>query len=91
MQVFLRIGWPIVVSRGSINLQVSVAKEPYKRENIPQKRPLIFLRTGWPMEWLRSVGSIKLQVSFAEYGLFYMALLQKRPIIFKNGHLIPIE
>ena len=80
-----------MVSRESINLQVSFAKEPYKGDNILLERPLIFLQTGWPMGWLRSVGLIKLQVSLAEYGLFHRALLQKRPIILKNGHLIPIE
>jgi len=31
------------ISQGSLKLQVSFAKEPYKRDNILQKRPIIAL------------------------------------------------
>ena len=55
-------------------------KKPYKRNDILQKRPVIWksLLEIWAydrMRWLRLVGSLKLQVSFAEYHLFYRALL----------------
>jgi len=35
----LRMGWPWLV--GSIKLQVSFAKEPYKRDDVLQKRPIL--------------------------------------------------
>jgi len=80
---------------GSLKLQVSFAKETYKRDYILQKRPLsihllslsyIFClsRTHMHMGWPRLVGSIKLQVSFAEYSLSYRSLLHKRPIILRS-------
>ena len=37
--IYLYMGWLRLV--GSLKLQVSFAKEPYKRDNILQKRPLI--------------------------------------------------
>jgi len=82
---------------GYFKLYVSFAKEPYKRDVILQKRPIIVSllivatpylcvveRTHITMEWLRLVGSLKLHVSFAEYSLFYRALFQKRPIILRS-------
>jgi len=39
------MGWLWLV--GSIKLNVSFAKEPYKRDNILQKRPIIY-RSYWP-------------------------------------------
>ena len=80
------MGWLRLV--GSLKLQVSFAKAPYKRDDILQKR-LIILRSllivATPqyltMGWLRLVGSIKFQVSFAEYSLFCRALLHKRRTI----------
>jgi len=38
------MGWLRLV--GSFKLQVSFAKEPYKRDNILQKRPIIWARGG---------------------------------------------
>jgi len=38
------MGWLRLV--GSFKLQVSFAKEPYKRDNILQKRPVIWARVG---------------------------------------------
>ena len=65
---------------GSIKLQVSFAKEPYERDDILQKRPIIrsllIVATPHGMAWLWLIGSL-LYVSFAEYHLFYRALLQK--------------
>jgi len=63
-------------------------KEPYKRDYILQKRPIILI-VATPhavlyVGWLRLVGSFKLQVFFAEYSVFYRALLQKRPIILRS-------
>jgi len=86
------MGWLRLV--GSIKLQVSFAKEPYKRDDILQKRPIILsilLTVATPysgitrpvtnMGWLRLVGSIKLQVSFAKEPYKRADILQKRPII----------
>ena len=42
MKVFVSMGWLRIA--GSLQLYVSFAKEPYKREDILQKRP-IFLRS----------------------------------------------
>jgi len=72
---------------GSFKLQVSFAKEPYKRNDVLQK--IVFWQFGFvyqpkDMGWLRLVGSLKLQVSFAEYSLFYRALLKKRLIILRS-------
>jgi len=65
---------------GSIKLQVSFAKEPYERDEILQKSPIIrslsIVATPHGMAWLWLIGSL-LYVSFAEYRLFYRALLQK--------------
>jgi len=49
------MGWLRLV--GSLKLQVSFAKEPYKRDDILQKRPYVHM---WSMGWLRLVGSFKL-------------------------------
>jgi len=73
----------------SLKLQVSFAKEPYKRDYILQKRPIIsrsllmvaiayalhhtFMCVLSLMRWLPSVASLKLYVSFAEYRLFHRA------------------
>jgi len=84
---------------GSSKLQVSFAKEPFKRDYILQKRPMIwrsllivgFLDRGILhtfMKWLQLVGSLHLQVSFAECSLFYRALLQKRPIILRSLQIV---
>ena len=62
---------------------VSSAKEPHKRDDILQKRPIILrslltVATQYRVmnnRWIWLVGSLKLQVSFAEYRLFYGALL----------------
>ena len=65
---------------GSLKVQVSFAKEPQKRDNILQKRPVILrslLIVATPlhsivcylhvcMGWLRLVGCLKIQVSFAK-------------------------
>jgi len=70
------MGWLQLV--GSLKLQVSFAKEPYKRDDILQKRPVILrspLSADSSMGWLQIVGSLELQVSFAEYHLFNRALL----------------
>jgi len=84
-----------------ILISLSFAKEPYKRDYILQKRPIILksLRIVatpyWlvytifdDMGWLRLVGSLKLYVSFAEYSLFYVVLSQKRPIILKSLRIV---
>jgi len=77
------MGW--LQSVGSIKLKVSFAKEPYKRDCIQQKRPIIDIQIYilWytDMGWLQSVGSIKLKVSFAKVPYKRDCILQKRPII----------
>jgi len=76
----------------SLKLQVSFAKEPYKRDCILQKRPMIWCVSGgvyrdYPqlrivnMGWLRLVGSLKLQVSFAKEPYKRGYILQTRPMI----------
>jgi len=62
-------------------------KEPYKRDHILQKRPIILSTIPnvyhlLCMGWLRVLGSLNLYLSFAEYGLFCRALLQKRHMIY---------
>jgi len=60
------MGWLRLV--GSLKLQVSFAKEPYKRDDILQKRPIILCmhmlmhtHTCIPyVGWLQSAGSFKL-------------------------------
>ena len=77
-QHIVNMGWLWLV--GSLTLQVSFAKEPYKRDYILQKRPMIWcvswgLYRDYPqpqlgivtMGWLRLVGN-------------YRSLLQKSPI-----------
>jgi len=77
------MGWLRLV--GSLQLYVSSAKEPYQRDYILQKRPII----------LKSVLSEATPYAFssdescashiiAEYSLFCRAVLQKRPIILKS-------
>jgi len=69
------MGWLKFV--GSIKLQVSFAKEPYKRDSYSAKETYnckestnrshpILLRMTSTTGWLRLVGSWKLQVSFAK-------------------------
>jgi len=53
--------WGLV---GSLELQVSFAKELYKIDYILQKRHIIF--ANMCMGWLHVVGSLELQVSFAK-------------------------
>jgi len=69
------MGWLRLV--GSLKLQVSFAKEPYKRDNILQERPS--WSTSLSMGWLRLVGSLKLHVSFAKEPCKRDCILQKRP------------
>ena len=76
---------------GSLKLQVSFAKEPYNRDDILQKRPMIlrslqvvatpYCELNSYLVWSQWYDLCKLQVCFAEYSLFYRALLQKRPMI----------
>jgi len=70
---------------GSIKLQVSSAKEPYKKDYILQKRPTILLMSSWVYSWAHEydelVGSIKLYVSFAKEPYKRDYILQKRPSI----------
>jgi len=70
------MGWLRLV--GSLKLQVSFAKETYKRDYILQKRYRILEDIShsdfFVMGWLLLLGSLKLDVSFAEYSLFNMAL-----------------
>jgi len=73
---WLRLARICKISGGCGKLQVSFAKEPYKRDDVGKS----LLNIGW----LRLVGSLKLQVSFAEYIFFYRALLQKRPVILRS-------
>jgi len=85
------VGWLWLV--GSIKIWVSFAEEPYKTDDILQKRPIILgeaqvdlilplcvyqIHTLW---WLRLVGSIKIHVSFAKEPYKRDDILQKRPII----------
>jgi len=77
----------------------SFAKEPYKRDDILQKRPVIL--RSLPIEatpqtekivaaltldmgWLPLVGSLKLQVSFAKEPYKRDDILQKRPVILRS-------
>jgi len=84
---------------GCSELYVSFATEPYQRDDILQKRPIILRslligatlsshcdqkRLCLSRKWLRLVGSLKLSVSFAEYRLFYRSRLQKRPVILRS-------
>ena len=77
------LGWLRLV--GSLKLQVSFATEPYKRDYILQKRPIMCLHKRQPtMGWLRLVGSLKLQVSFAKKPYKRDDILQKRPVILRS-------
>jgi len=70
-----------------LKLQVSFAKEPYKRayENSPAKETMFFVASRYGVATMSTHRShpldFKSKVSFACIGLFYRALLQKRPII----------
>ena len=76
----------------SLNLQVSFAKEPYKRDYILQKRPTILRSlykyvlclTSTHMGWLRLIFSLKLQVSFAKEPYKRNHIRQKRPIFLRS-------
>jgi len=81
--MLLTLPWALV---GSIQLQVSFAKEPYKREYILQKRSVILRdHFKWSLlgaaKWVACalVGSIQLQVSFAKEPYKREYILQKRP------------
>jgi len=68
-----------------LKIIVSFAKEPYKRDDVLQKRPIILrslLIVATPSSKLNSELTI-----YVAYGLFYKALLQKRPTILLNGEL----
>jgi len=78
---------------------VSSAKEPYKRDDILQKRPIITLKercfirkVALPgslvcaMGWLRLVGSLKVKVSTAKEPYKRDDILQKRPMIISASH-----
>jgi len=76
---------------GGLHLMcISFAKEPYKRDDILQKRPII-LRSLLTkdshlmcMGWLWLVGSLQLLVSFAKEPYKTEDILQKRLIIFRS-------
>jgi len=85
------MGWLWLV--GSIKLQVSFAKELYKRDNILQKRPMILLillavATPWPPNALCKIVTrrrilircLKLQVFLGKRATNQGALLRKCPI-----------
>jgi len=76
----------------SLKLQVSFAKEPYKRDDILQKRPMIPSgRDKMQMKCTREmqlVGSLKLQVSFVKEPYKRDDILQKRPMILRS---LPIK
>jgi len=72
-------------------VKVSFAREPYKRDYILQKRPMILRSllighrgTVRYMGWLRLVGALKVQVSFAKEPYKRDDILQKRPIILRR-------
>jgi len=70
------MGWLRV--EDSLKLQVSFAKEPYKRDDILQKRPII-LRSLLIIPALYSTHSmVRLPVVLIH--IFYTFLLQKSPI-----------
>jgi len=81
------MGWLRLV--GSIKSYISFAKEPYKRDNILQKRPIILstlltVATPYVSQYTRLVGSIKLYVSFAKEPYKRDKFLQKRPSILRS-------
>jgi len=91
------MGWLRLV--GSLKWLVSLAKEPYKRDDILQKRPMTLRRDDCDMThytslvtldwhivmgWLRLVSSLKWLVSFAKEPYKRDDVLQKRPIILKS-------
>ena len=73
---------------GSLKLQVSFAKEHYKRDDMihshMQRDSKIYATGLWVMGWLRWVGSLKIQVSFAKEPYKRDDILQKRPIILRS-------
>jgi len=70
---------------GSLKWWLSFAKEPYKRDCILQKKPII-KRLGYSCKRLyyscvaRCLSLLSRESLYAEYSLFYRALLQKSPI-----------
>jgi len=64
---------------GSIKLYVSFAKEPYKRNDNLQKRPVMShsLILLFPTGWQRPIGCLKLQVIFRKRATNLRALLRK--------------
>jgi len=85
MWLQIHMGWLRLV--GSLKLQVSFAKEPYKRACILQMREMKserFARLMWlqiHMGWLWLAGSLKSKVSFAKEPYKRGVILQKIPII----------
>jgi len=50
------MGWLQLV--GSLKLQVSFAKEPYKRDDILQKRPIILRREYETTFWVATISGL---------------------------------
>ena len=68
---------------GSLKSYVSFAREPYERDDILQKRPILqrsLLTVATPYQY----SSRFVWKRIAEYRLFYRALLQKRLIILRS-------
>jgi len=82
------MGWLQIV--GSFKALVSFAKEPYKRDDILQKRPITLrslLIVATPYLKVLSRVFISRVSKFCletEYRLFYRAFFQKRPIILRS-------
>jgi len=80
------MGWLRLVA--SLKSYVSFVKEPYKRDDILQKRPIIWRSLLFDHEpvvgWLRLAASWRLYVPLENIGLFCRALLQKRPMILRS-------
>ena len=72
---------------GSLKLQVFFAKEPYKRDDILQKRRKLRSCVSI-MGWLRLVGSLKSEVSTVEEPYKREHILQKRPVILRSLHIV---
>jgi len=77
---------------GSLKTYVSFAKEPYKSDEILQKRPIFFHMSHathvneWGILYHSYVGSLKTYVSFAKEPYKSDEILQKRPIFFHMSH-----
>ena len=80
------MGWLRLV--GSLKLQVSFVKEPYKTDDILQKRPIILRSLLIECKEQYGLATIsrllKIIGFFATYRLFNRALLQKRPTILRS-------